>query len=252
MSSEPRAPRHRCWRDSGGLVRNCGHRIVGRDIFQEGRGRYEEQVAGLGDAEIEQAIVVAGRLTDEHVVEHLLDGSRRTRVTDEIGAEFLFGDAAERHVVAHDLDFLAVHHDLGERVVGIGRHLDSSFVNLAHVEILNPYVLALDNAVVGGVGIPEPSGATLVVSRDALRTWPCMDEKWADTMKATLLTNGTGLVASAVLSLLCLAGVCRGQGTYPSALIARNLSRPGRGLPLTRTPNQACCSRCLAPKSAWC
>ena len=42
-------------------------------------------------------------------------------------------------------------------------NLDSSFVNLGQVEILNAYGLALDNVVVGGVGIPEPSCGALVV-----------------------------------------------------------------------------------------
>jgi hypothetical protein len=42
-------------------------------------------------------------------------------------------------------------------------NLDSSFANLGQVEILNAYGLALDNVVVGGVGIPEPSCGALVV-----------------------------------------------------------------------------------------
>ena len=41
--------------------------------------------------------------------------------------------------------------------------LDSSFVNLGLVEILNANGLALDNVVVGGVGIPEPTCGALVI-----------------------------------------------------------------------------------------
>ena len=91
------------------------------DVLQERRGRHEEQIAGHGAAEIQQPIVIAGRPADEHVVQHLLDGSRRARIADEIGAEFALCGAAERHVVAEDLYLFAVLHDRGQRVVRRGR-----------------------------------------------------------------------------------------------------------------------------------
>src|SRR5258707_2173750 len=75
----------------GGRLRrrlSSGRRVVS-DVFQEGRGGHEEQIAGLRDAEIEQTIVIALGTADEHVLQHLLDPSRRTCIADEIGAELL-------------------------------------------------------------------------------------------------------------------------------------------------------------------
>ena len=48
-------------------------------VVEKSRGRNEEQVAGHGTAEIEQAVVVAGRAADEHVVQHLFDRIRGER-----------------------------------------------------------------------------------------------------------------------------------------------------------------------------
>ena len=99
-------------------TRFASDRSVVSDVVEKGRRWNEEQVAGFGKAEIQQAVIVAGRAADEHVLQHLLDGPGRTRVTDEIGAELAVGDAAERHVVAHDLNLLAVFDDSGQRIVG--------------------------------------------------------------------------------------------------------------------------------------
>ena len=82
---------------------------------------HEEQIAGLGDAEIQQTVVIAGRAADEHVLQHLLDRPWRSRIADEIGAEFALRGTAERHVVAEDLYLLAVLDDGGQRVVRRGR-----------------------------------------------------------------------------------------------------------------------------------
>src|ERR1700733_8266557 len=84
--------RCRLWCRGGGGGRGrvrkflTGGRRVVADVFQKSRRRHEEQIAGLRDAEIEQSVVIAGRTTDKHIFQHLLDGSRRTRVADEIGA----------------------------------------------------------------------------------------------------------------------------------------------------------------------
>ena len=88
------------------------------DVVEKGRRRNEEQVAGFGKAEIQQAVIIARRAADEHVLQHLFDGPRRTRVADEVSAELALGDAAERHVVAHDLNLPAVFDDSGQRIVG--------------------------------------------------------------------------------------------------------------------------------------
>src|ERR1700722_13642059 len=103
----------------GGRIRKflTGRRRVVADVFQKSRRRHEEQIAGLRDAEIEQAVVISGRTADEHIFQHLLDGSPRTCVAAEIGAELLLADAAERHVVADDLDFLATLDDGRQRVM---------------------------------------------------------------------------------------------------------------------------------------
>src|SRR6516164_7239298 len=78
------------WR---GRINGCGRwrgicrRRVAVDALQEGRGRREKKIAADGSAEVEQPVVVAGRPANEHVLEHLLDRSRRTGIADEVGAE---------------------------------------------------------------------------------------------------------------------------------------------------------------------
>ena len=91
--------------------------LVVADVFQECRGRHEEQVAGHGAAEIQQTVVIAGRPADEHVLQHLLDGPGRARIADEIGAELALRRAPERHVVAEDFYLFAVLDDRRQRVM---------------------------------------------------------------------------------------------------------------------------------------
>src|SRR5271163_3682571 len=93
--------------------------VVG-EVLEKGRGGGEEQAAGDGAAEIEQAIVVAGRASDEHIFKHLLDGGGRAAIADEIGSEFTVGGAAEGHVVAQNLDLSSVFDNGGEGAVGGG------------------------------------------------------------------------------------------------------------------------------------
>src|SRR5580704_699795 len=107
-----------------GVGKRAGCRgLVVPDVLQERRGRSEEQIPGYGAAEIQQSIVVACRPTDEHILQHLLDRSRRTRVANEIGAELALRGAAERHVVAEDLLLPSALNDRSQRIVG-GRRLD--------------------------------------------------------------------------------------------------------------------------------
>src|SRR5579862_2343296 len=84
---------------------------------QKSCGWYEEKVSGDGAAEVEQAVVVAGRAADEHIHQHLLDGARGTAIADEIGAKFAVGRPAEGHVVAENLDLFSVLNDGGESAV---------------------------------------------------------------------------------------------------------------------------------------
>ena len=93
---------------------------VGRHLVQECRRRHKEQVAGDGPAEIENAVVIARRPADKHVLQHLLDGPGRAAVADEVGAELALPNPAKRHVVADDLDLLAVFDDRVQRIVRIG------------------------------------------------------------------------------------------------------------------------------------
>lgn len=86
--------------------------------------------------------MVAGRTADEHVHEHLLDAPWRARVTDETGTEFALGGIAERHVVAQDLQFLAVLLDRGQRANPqfdedtLRRHLARSGRSYVHLAAL--------------------------------------------------------------------------------------------------------------------
>src|SRR5271155_2826189 len=73
------------WRRGGG---RCVRGLVFGYIIQKRRGRHEEQISGDGAAEIEQPVVIAGRPSHEHVLEHLLGGAWRTAVADEIRSKF--------------------------------------------------------------------------------------------------------------------------------------------------------------------
>ena len=79
--------------------------VAGR---REVDGGGEEQSTGDRGGEVQDAVGVAGRITEEHVVQHLFGHRRRARVADEVGAEFALAEFAERHVVSHDLELSAV------------------------------------------------------------------------------------------------------------------------------------------------
>ena len=121
------------WRGEGGSYngrrgrRNllCAGGCSGRGLdrgntIEECGGRDEEQTSSDRSAEVEDAIVIAGRTANEHIFEHLFDGARRAAVADEIGAELAVAGPTEGHVVAEDFDFPAVFFDDGEGVVGGG------------------------------------------------------------------------------------------------------------------------------------
>src|SRR5205807_5198083 len=93
----------------------------GPEVLQEGRGRHEEEVPGDRTAEVEQPVVIARWIADEHVLQHFFDRAGRAAVADEIGPELPLGYLAERHVVSEDLDLLAILRDLGECIVRKGR-----------------------------------------------------------------------------------------------------------------------------------
>src|SRR5260370_25609830 len=94
-----------------------------RERFQEAQGRHKEEVPGDRATEVQQAIVVAWRPTDEHVLQHLLGPLWRARVADEVGPVLAMRRVTEWHVVANDLDLLAILIDRGHRAVR-GRGLD--------------------------------------------------------------------------------------------------------------------------------
>src|SRR5258708_3923305 len=86
-------------------------------VVQKRRRRHEKQISRDSPAEVEKSVIIAEWATDEHVLEHLLNGPWRTAVADEIGAKLTMPGPAERHVVAQDLDLFPVLDDRGERVV---------------------------------------------------------------------------------------------------------------------------------------
>src|SRR5467141_4708072 len=92
----------------------------GLEVLQEGRRRHEEQVPGYRMAEVEQPVVIAGWIADEHVLQHFFDRAGRPAVADEIGPELPLGCLAERHVVSEDLDLRAILRDLGECIMRKG------------------------------------------------------------------------------------------------------------------------------------
>src|ERR1700726_3034418 len=98
-------------------LRNRRPGLVFGHVLQKSCRGHEEQVSGDGAAEVEQPVVVAGRPANEHVLDHLLNGARRTAVADEIGAKLTMRGSAERHVVAPNLDLFPVLDDRGERVL---------------------------------------------------------------------------------------------------------------------------------------
>src|SRR5882762_6875976 len=109
-------------RSAGRLPRR---RLVLGHVIQKCRRWHEEQVSSDGTAEVEQAIVIAGRPANEHVLEHLLDSAWRTAVADEIGTKLTLRGPAKRHVVSQDLDLFPVLNNRGECAVRRAR-LDGS------------------------------------------------------------------------------------------------------------------------------
>src|SRR5580700_1534664 len=106
-------------RDGGCVGRfHFGRRRILFDVVEERCGRNEEQIAGRSTAEIEDAVIVARRAADEHVLQHLLGNPWRAAVADEIGAKLAARRTAERHVVAQYLHLFAIFHDRGQRVMG--------------------------------------------------------------------------------------------------------------------------------------
>src|SRR4030095_10916574 len=76
----------------------------------------EEVRPGDGPAEVEQPVVDAGGIGDEHALEHLLGHREITRVCNEEGPRFSARSPGQ--VVAEDLLFLTVAaHDRGARFV---------------------------------------------------------------------------------------------------------------------------------------
>src|SRR5260370_36523458 len=92
-----------------------------REGFQEAQGRHKEEVPGDRATEVQQAIVVAWRPTDEHVLQHLLRPLWRARVADEVGPVLAMRRVTEWHVVANDLDLLPILVDRGQGVMRRGR-----------------------------------------------------------------------------------------------------------------------------------
>src|SRR5262249_38958034 len=108
------------WRDHPRVARVTA-RKGGLDVVEEVRRRYEEEVACDGAAEVENAVVVSGRTTHEHVLKHRLRDAGGAAIANEIRAELAVSGTAEGHVVPEDLELLPVLLDVCERVMGVGR-----------------------------------------------------------------------------------------------------------------------------------
>src|SRR2546426_5477483 len=87
---------------------SVGNWSLGDERLQQVQGRRKEEAAGDRPTEIEQAIVVARRTANEHILQHLFDRARRARIADEIGPELSARNVTKRHIVAEDLDLFAV------------------------------------------------------------------------------------------------------------------------------------------------
>ena len=100
-------------------------------------------------AEVENAVVVAGRIAEEHVFEHGLGDAGGAAVSDEEGPELAVAGAAEGHVVAKDLELLAVLFDVGEDVVGVGSFLGVGLLDVGELVASDDALLGL-----GGESVP--------------------------------------------------------------------------------------------------
>jgi hypothetical protein len=77
--------------------------------FLQRRARWcEKRCAGVRGGEIEQPVVSARRVADIHSLQHLLDHSRISRITDKIRAELALPRTTKWHVVAKYVVFIAV------------------------------------------------------------------------------------------------------------------------------------------------
>src|SRR6516164_921870 len=72
-------------------------------VAEEIRRWHEEQATGDRGGEVEYPVVIAGRVADEHVGQHLLGDAGAGGVANEIGAVLTAAGAAERHFVPQDL-----------------------------------------------------------------------------------------------------------------------------------------------------
>ena len=123
---------------------------VGKVVEEVGRRR-EEQAAGDGRGEIEDAVGVARRLADEHADQHPLGHARRGRVGDVVGAELPAPHLAERHVGSDDLPLGSVGlHD------GVHGHVRVDRLDLVrHLDVGE--LVAADHLLLllGAQGVPE-------------------------------------------------------------------------------------------------
>src|SRR5262245_52650616 len=106
--------------------RRLSHRSCGRglrngalvvDGFQKGCGWHKEKGTGRRAAEVEEPVVIARRLADEHVLDHLLCNAGSSAIPDKVGAELTGGSLPKGHVVPQYHELLSVLGDRGERVM---------------------------------------------------------------------------------------------------------------------------------------
>src|SRR5580698_3051757 len=86
-------------------------------IVQKVRRRHKKQIARYCATEIQNPVVIAWRTADEHVLQHFFNRIGRAAVADKVSPKLSFGNPAEGHVVAKDLNFFTILLDGRERVV---------------------------------------------------------------------------------------------------------------------------------------
>lgn len=121
---EKRSPRRRSYLTIGAASCPWGGLPFARPVLELGPRRHVVQAPGNRRREVEDAVVVAGRVADEHVAQHRLGDVRVLGVADEVRPELTRPQAAEGHVVPEDLPVVAVLVlDVVERDVGVARLL---------------------------------------------------------------------------------------------------------------------------------
>ena len=133
-----------------------------RRVAEEIGRWHEEHAAGDRGGEVEYPVVIAGRVADEHVGQHLLDDAGAGGVADEIGAELTATGAAEWHLVPQDLPLGAAGPGgAGQRQMGVGRPGPGGQRDVGQLRAADHLLLLL-----GRQGVPCPHVMQVLLGDD--------------------------------------------------------------------------------------